>query len=69
MASGKTQIEKYRSQVTRLALDGQITHIRLGRDWDRPSNENAGEVTFIGSARDLHGPDGVCVCCHGRRPA
>lgn len=36
-------------------------HVRLGGQ-----RQDGTEVRLIGAAKDLHGADGVCVCCCGR---
>jgi hypothetical protein len=48
-----------------LLMSQNVTHVRL------EDREPLGRVrvTLIGHARDLHGPTGVCRCCHGRAPA
>jgi len=37
-------------------------HLKLGRSRDGT------RVTPLGDTRQMHGPNGVCTCCHGRTP-
>lgn len=42
-------------------FDRDIRHVRVGEG--RHHNTH---VTLLGTAQELHGPAGVCTCCHGR---
>lgn len=44
-------------------MDRLVTHVRVGQ-----GREHRTTITLIGTARELHGLDGVCTCCP-RRPA
>lgn len=47
--------------TNREGIDEDPDHLVLGG-----GRRDGTKVTLIGFAADLHGPNGVCTCCHGR---
>ena len=58
MTADARRAKEANSRFYRL-MDRTEFHIRV-------PNEQGMSVTLVGHAADLHGPDGVCSCCHGR---
>lgn len=54
---------KMRADDSSEGIDEEPDHITVGQ-----LRRDSTQVRLIGLARDLHGPEGVCTCCHGRRP-
>ena len=58
MTADARRTKEANSRFYRL-MDRTEFHIRV-------PNEQGLSITLVGHAADLHGPDGVCSCCHGR---
>ena len=59
--SAAAKEQKRANQLFRALMDKERTHVRIGE-----GRGNQTEVRLIGTVAELHGPDGCCVCCHGR---
>lgn len=62
MATQKDRERKNANSTFRQMMDKDVRHVRIGSQ----RGDNTG-IRFIGHAKDLHGPQGVCTCCP-RRP-
>jgi hypothetical protein len=52
---------KAANQRFRALLDKETRHLRVGQ-----LHRDDTWVAFVGTTRDLHGPEGSCTDCHGR---
>lgn len=53
-----TKEQRAAGKVMSLMLDQLVTHVRVDA-------LDASQLEWHGSAFDLHGPMGLCTCCHG----
>lgn len=53
--------DKEAAQILRACIARERFHLRAG-----DKRQDGTEVRHVGSASELHGVDGLCVCCHGR---
>lgn len=63
MSATSARQEKERNAAFWACRKGERHHVRVGQ-----RRQDGTQITLHGSAAELHGPNGLCSCCHGRAP-